>query len=501
MPQRWERELQRLNDVSAPAAIGRKVEEGPAGDGLPPDPGRRQRITAGVVAVVVFVAALAFVLPALRGHSSTIVPQRPTPGEVVFTFFVTGDPDPQNPSATMTADGRTVDGNGGSFQWSFEGGSMNADTFGTELDFKEWYEVPAGAPISTEGSADTITGWVDSCCDTSSQPPHMRAFDLENGDVLPSETGRYVLEFTATWPQGARTFYFPVEVVTPSPTPGVTTEPSGEGVAVFLVNRDPLRVTLTWGDQVETGSIDKTWTPTSDPNDSVPVEATDFIFFSDPIVLPPDTLLRVEGDLNGWSLFPQHGDEMRSPVQSGPVVLTLRGWWSQLSFDASFGLIVAEPGATVPVPDVVGLGDQQSIQALSAAGLDWDLVFRDVPGDQWKAATSDPAPGTPVAPGSRVVVTIVSRVAPLPAGATDPLACTADEQVVFGSPHMVTTPAGAAFIANVGGIRTADNVTHVGPDSTFDGLWHIVRDGAVIAVVDYGNLDGVACAGSGIAGA
>jgi hypothetical protein len=152
------------------------------------------------------------------------------------------------------------------------------------------------------------------------------------------------------------------------------------------------------------------------------------------------------------------------------------------------------------VPDVIGLGDQQSIQALIDAGLEWDLLFRDVPGDQWKAATSDPAARTLVPPGSRVVVTIVSRVTPLPAGAADVLGCPANEQVAFGSPHMVRLPAGEAFIANVGGIRSSDAVTRINADWS-EGLWQVVRDGAMVAIVDYGTLDGVACAGSGIAGA
>lgn len=73
--------------------------------------------------------------------------------------------------------------------------------------------------------------------------------------------------------------------------------------------------------------------------------------------------------------------------------------------------------------------------------------------------------------------------------------------MLFGSPHMVVLPSGSAFISNVGGVKPSDNVVHVGPSGSDSGLWHIVRDGAVIAVVDYDTLDGVACAGSGIAGA
>ena len=68
MTKRWERELRRLDDVDAPterirAHAADRPTDPSHGDGLPP---RRQRITAGVVAVVVFVAAGTFAWQAFR---------------------------------------------------------------------------------------------------------------------------------------------------------------------------------------------------------------------------------------------------------------------------------------------------------------------------------------------------------------------------------------------------------------------------------------------------
>jgi len=151
------------------------------------------------------------------------------------------------------------------------------------------------------------------------------------------------------------------------------------------------------------------------------------------------------------------------------------------------------------MPNTIGLGDQGAISTLTQLGFDVQPLYRDVPGDEWKVVSTDPAPGTVVDAGSTVTLTIVSRVTPLPAGATDALDCPPGAFVSFGSPHMVVTPGGSAYIMNTSGIGKFDNVVSVDPNG--EGLWHVVRNGSVIAVVDYQTLDGVACAGSGVAGA
>jgi hypothetical protein len=150
---------------------------------------------------------------------------------------------------------------------------------------------------------------------------------------------------------------------------------------------------------------------------------------------------------------------------------------------------------------VIGLGDQATFRALDEAGLRFETIFRDVPGEEWTIASSDPAAGTQVPLGSVVTLTVASHVTPLPDGAADVLACVPDAHVVFGGPWAVDQPFGETFIrVNLGGLRSDDDLAYVGPGAV-SGPWHVIRDGAVIAVVDYDSLDGVACAGSGIAGA
>jgi hypothetical protein len=101
-----------------------------------------------------------------------------------------------------------------------------------------------------------------------------------------------------------------------------------------------------------------------------------------------------------------------------------------------------------------------------------------------------------------VRIVIATKITPLPDGAADALACPIGDHVAFGGPRIRLSPAGSAYIeGNTQGIVPADRlvqVTSVGAQS--DGIWHVVRDGQVVAVVAYPSLDGEACAGSGIAG-
>ena len=63
-------------------------------------------------------------------------------------------------------------------------------------------------------------------------------------------------------------------------------------------------------------------------------------------------------------------------------------------------------------------------------------------------------------------------------------------------------PSGETFIrANVPGIERSDKVLRATERDSDEGLWNIVRDGAIIAVIDYGTLDGAACQGTGVAAA
>jgi hypothetical protein len=44
-------------------------------------------------------------------------------------------------------------------------------------------------------------------------------------------------------------------------------------------------------------------------------------------------------------------------------------------------------------------------------------------------------------------------------------------------------------------------MTRTAPSDTgWDGSWQVVREGSVIAAVEYDELDGIACRGSGVGG-
>ena len=163
----------------------------------------------------------------------------------------------------------------------------------------------------------------------------------------------------------------------------------------------------------------------------------------------------------------------------------------------------SEMAGSIVVPDLIGLKDQEAMNSLNDLKLKWDIALREVPGaDPWRVTSSDPIPGTRVEPGSTVRIVIATTITPLPDGAADALACPAADHVAFGGPRIRVLPAGPAYIwGNTSGIVRADKlvqVTSVGGES--DGIWHVVRDGQVIAVLAYPSLDGEACAGSGIAG-
>jgi hypothetical protein len=162
-------------------------------------------------------------------------------------------------------------------------------------------------------------------------------------------------------------------------------------------------------------------------------------------------------------------------------------------------------GETVRVPDVVGLSDQEAMLVLEEQGLGWLPAYREIDGvAEWRVSSTDPAAGTSVERRTTVRLVISSRITPLPAGAAEALDCAPADRVPFGGPNVRIAPGGAAYIVgNMAGIHgRSDEVVQVTfEDEQWHGLWHVVRDGAVVAVVDYASLDGEACRGSEVAGA
>jgi hypothetical protein len=212
---------------------------------------------------------------------------------------------------------------------------------------------------------------------------------------------------------------------------------------------------------------------------------------------------RVGGDRRLWlwgahglNVFVDGGEARDAPSRQDLVAL--------VRASGSVPYAPATPSASVTVPDLVGLSDQEAMRTLDGLGLSWVLAYRTVDGvDPWHVGSSDPVGGTPVAPGSSVRVLVATTVTPLPAGAADALDCDPLHREAFGGPRARVLPGDSAYIhGNLPGITSRDDVVQVTfEDEPWMGLWHVIRDGSVVAVVDYGSLDGEACQGSGVAGA
>src|SRR5438034_10369312 len=112
MPERWEREIERLGTITAPRSTPTRIAEGSHGDGMPPAPRRGQRIAAAVVAFAVFGAAAVLIADAFRDRTpATIAASDPATTVVVHLDAADG------PSATLEYGGRTSQPQVGSYCW------------------------------------------------------------------------------------------------------------------------------------------------------------------------------------------------------------------------------------------------------------------------------------------------------------------------------------------------------------------------------------------------
>ena len=85
------------------------------------------------------------------------------------------------------------------------------------------------------------------------------------------------------------------------------------------------------------------------------------------------------------------------------------------------------------------------------------------------------------------------------------LTCKGRDQIKFAAPKgFRIAPGGSAYIVGNLGIPQSDVVeqmTKSAGGAEWYGTWQVVRDGQVVALVNFPTLDGVACRGSGIGGA
>jgi hypothetical protein len=379
--ERWERELGRLKTLEAPDSMHTRMDRGPAGDGAPPDPGRRQRLVAAVVALSVFAAAGAFALRAFEGDaapgqtdtpSPTTASPSPPEDEVLIVNAIADGQDPVGITVTVSIGGERIR------TWRADGSASPDAQDGVRLPFngEDYVPVLAGTPLVIEGNATDVSGTVAKLDPDRGMEP----FDAHAGVLPDLAYGSRAFGFHLTWDEpgfhAARTVYVPLRLMAPA------------------------------------------------------------------------------------------------------------------------------------VPDVIGLGDQPAFLSLYEDGLTTSAVFREVEGvEQWRVASMDPPPGTAVSRDTVVHIVVATNVTPLPDVATSDRfvdwSCPIGERASFGGPHILISIGGDAHVTAVlGGFKDGDRVFQVQwiqGDPPLD-IWHWVRAGKVIAVVDYDTLDGVACAGSGVAG-
>ncbi len=224
MPQRWERELRRLNEVDAPVGKIRsragEPPHGDAGSGLPPT---RQRVVAGVVAFGVFFAAASFGWLALRPtRGADVGADGLEPSRLVLT--ARADPRTEDPgSIELTVDGRSVEGSAGGFSMggTYEDGtgwSEIGDAVGPAFSKEDFVPVTAYALLEVRGNYAEVHASVSESADALGR--HDR-FDAMSGHLPQLAAGYHVIQFGVRWEfpelMITNTWFFPIEIVA-SPT-------------------------------------------------------------------------------------------------------------------------------------------------------------------------------------------------------------------------------------------------------------------------------------------
>jgi PASTA domain len=399
MPERWQREVEKLAMLTAPPSTASRIGGGPHGDGMPPAPHRGQRIAAGVVAFAVFGAAAALVAGAF--HSPRTAAVGPAPTNTVVVHLDSSD----GPGAALEYEGRTAHPQVGSYCWIWEGVGRCVDTALSPFAVDSFVEVPSGALVEIDGDP-SLTRAVTTI-EPGSDPRDVieRIGPVRPIDAIDGPAGRYVLIVSAEWPQGSVRFFFPIEVMNSEPVP----TPSAGLVATLASPTDGTApsLVLSYGEHERSFFMQGGSWPGVD-GFLTPIQA-----FDEPIAA--GTVLGIEGDANRVMTEIQ-ADGASNPSdldltggsatlldEPGSYQLTFKGVWdagvavfpiwihvvdvsgtpspagepAPTSTDANGATEASNqpspspPGpTTVTVPDVVGLAVNEALQVLHDAGLD-----------------------------------------------------------------------------------------------------------------------------------
>ena len=180
------------------------------GDGLPP---RRQRITAGVVAVVVFVAAGTFAWQAFRPGDDNAHVIEPSPGtEVAISLIAEQSDGGSSPRASLQSGNDVTEGVSSSFSWQDGNSIMYADAVEPRFSPEEFVPIPLPSNLVVKGDAADAHLWLER---PGAYPFEEVRYLGESQDqpMAFNESGRFILHVRASWPQGDVSFYFPIELV------------------------------------------------------------------------------------------------------------------------------------------------------------------------------------------------------------------------------------------------------------------------------------------------
>ena len=219
MTERWENEVKKLRGFEPGADLGSRVAEGPRGE---PSPPARQRIVAGVTALVVFAAAAIFAVRVFgTGSDGLVGTPGPGSGERIVIELSSGRGDSQAPEATMRYGDLEQDGVVEGYTWC-----VGDECAGGIADFafyppvSEYLVVPPGTPIEFTG--DGVVERLRLYLSAIDEGP----VEVE-GDRVPNANATYALEVEATWADeggehGESNFFFGVQALSsPSAAPDV----------------------------------------------------------------------------------------------------------------------------------------------------------------------------------------------------------------------------------------------------------------------------------------
>jgi hypothetical protein len=540
MPERWERELRRLNEVDAPVSeIRSRGDEPPRGDGGSGLPPTRQRVVAGVVAFGVFIAAASFGWLALRPmREADVGAEQVEPSRLVLTTWA--DPATERPGTiVLTVDGRSIDGSPGGFSMGGTdedgtGWSTIGDAVGPTFSKEDFVPVTADAVLEVRGNHAEVHASVSESADVDGR--HDR-FDAMSGHLPQLAVGYHVIQFGVRWEfpdlMITNTWFFPIEVVAASTNVADATvdavpppdDPDANAPEGTSNGSDVLRIRCD-GDTVVVETPVVRAQPDGVHVEVVPTGGERVLTFWEAGAGRATFGGRVAADGKGhpWPIAPGAARVACGPTL-GPVaeaaafeVVDPDGNWAtgELSCgDAARAEVVGYDGGATRWVDEEAMirgilrGVRETDRIVPASyGRDrlarW-VILRDgaevgVVVVTWVTDGADPQGG-----GLGRIDGVVCAAAGIdgtvhprdPDGDGVTLDCMAANQVAFRHRGGVLLPSGETFIrANVPGIRPTDELVAPidgGGDDGYEGIWRVEREGKTVASVDYRTLDGITC--------